>query len=744
MTKGDLLAPSLRSDLAQAQVDRERICPVPAGVGWVEGDSLRLRLAEGTLAVRAPNRLLRRVLSLCDGERSLNSVVACVPEPQQAEFSSFLEFLFDEGALIDANHLTWRVAAFGRQSSALGSSAPEALTDRLRTRFEAQPDKGSVVARLPLEIAFSRRHTSVTFDDRSLEPEDLLSWLWSAAGIVEDEHPRAGADQPHRTVGSAGSLYLVSYFVVLLREVGPLAAGLYQIEYPAPRRVMLRPMAGDLGSIYRCFLKPWQLTFATGVLFAAADVRTAALRYRNRALPYLMMEVGASLQNLSLSAAELGVGCAIVGGFSEEHVAQLCGVPADQVLGSMVFGAPATSAQQRAIAKTLPIDFVWANTRDDLHPLPFHVARARLRGETSELFNTFGKDEDPRLAYVKAHAESVERQGAREPRDVCIARLHELEEVLHPASLLAYSDDQYAEPDFPYRPFNADAPNRWVEATDALTGRRVHVLADLVFTRSRMIDRWPVDTPPYGDMTSSGCAAGIHRDAAFTSALLELIERDAFMRHWLTQTPGKFVSEGLMSAKVLSRVQSLRRAGCEVRVQRMNAVAAHAVLVSATHPQRFFTCVAAAARFDLNDAVGAGLDELQTAVYTRLVGIEYPVQTPRQVRDPEGHTMLYAQRRYFRRADSVLHASSPLDMALARPHRPGLDALLSTLGDQGLRPCFVDVTPRQHCLDQGRTPISVVRALVPSLIPISFGHGREPRAMVPKVHHRSFFPHPFP
>jgi len=60
----------------------------------------------------------------------------------------------------------------------------------------------------------------------------------------------------------------------------------------------------------------------------------------------------------------------------------------------------------------------------------------------------------------------------------------------------------------------------------------------------------------------------------------------------------------------------------------------------------------------------------------------------------------------------------------------------------------VDLTPEGAALDQGRVPLHVVRAIVPGMIPISFGYGREPLGL-PAV--RALrrgaagipFPHPF-
>jgi len=65
------------------------------------------------------------------------------------------------------------------------------------------------------------------------------------------------------------------------------------------------------------------------------------------------------------------------------------------------------------------------------------------------------------------------------------------------------------------------------------------------------------------------------------------------------------------------------------------------------------------------------------------------------------------------------------------------------LSAQGLRPVAVDITPRQSLVDQGRTRLTVVKVLVPGLLPVSFGHQQEPLGIVARSHPGSKFPHPF-
>jgi len=729
--------------------DRDRICPAFCGTGLVEGGVLRLRVPTGELRVDAPNRLLKRVFEVCDGQRTFSEILSREPEGRREELAGFMEFLFEQGALVDAVHLTIKAAALGFQTTPVGKSAPAHATGTMATRFARShgpvDPQWTAAAQTPLSPLVRARASCYTFDDtQAVSDEQLAGLVWAAGGIVSESHPRLDQVLPQRTTPSAGGLYLLRWFVLLLRPTDGRAPGVYEATFPAAGMVAWRLVSPDTATVLRAFLKPWQLIHATGAVVAVGDAHTAALRYRNRALQYLQTEAGAALQNLSLAAPALGLAGALIGGYSDEHVKALCRLGDECVLGTAIFGPRPTPAQVAAVDDEMPIDFVWSDAQTDIYPLRTFAARARVAGRDSTDYDTFGKDTDPYLAYVKAHAETVERQGAREVANVSVGRLGDLDGQIAPDRIARFAPSQHADPRFPYAPFDPALTYHWVAGTDLDSGRRVHVPGDFVYGHAAM-GAHAVTSRAWIQANSSGCAAGPSLDFALQAGLLEVIERDAFMRHWFAQTPGRRIAAGHFSAGAAQRVQDMHAAGCRVTLQKLDSAAAHVVLASATNDARHFTSVTAAARFDLADAVDAALDELEIAVYTRLVGQTFAPLKAADVRDPAGHALLYAQKSHYRRADRVLSPAQELDAASARPSAErDLDGLVARLRSQGLDPCYVDITPARHCINQGRTPLHAVKAVVAGLIPISFGFEREPRAMADKLHRGAFVPHPFP
>ncbi|TMC11095.1 MAG: hypothetical protein E6J41_07035 [Chloroflexi bacterium] len=109
------------------------------------------------------------------------------------------------------------------------------------------------------------------------------------------------------------------------------------------------------------------------------------------------------------------------------------------------------------------------------------------------------------------------------------------ERAVDPMELVLFSPAQYAAPGFPFVPFTRDLPVHWIAGRSLSLDRDVWLPASVVYF-SYQLGPYAFEPrtnfPPY-----SGVAAGATWDAAVTSALEELIERDATMIWWLNAQP---------------------------------------------------------------------------------------------------------------------------------------------------------------------------------------------------------------
>ncbi len=135
-------------------------------------------------------------------------------------------------------------------------------------------------------------------------------------------------------------------------------------------------------------------------------------------------------------------------------------------------------------------------------------------------------------AVAAALGEAIERYSAAHVPDeqLVLATAAELgADAPAPERFALFAAEQYRRPGFPFVPFTDSTPVRWVSGRAVADGRVVRLPAQLVYLP------WARLAPgeaPIGYSTSSGLACGATWDEALLAALLELVERDAFMITW--------------------------------------------------------------------------------------------------------------------------------------------------------------------------------------------------------------------
>lgn len=80
---------------------------------------------------------------------------------------------------------------------------------------------------------------------------------------------------------------------------------------------------------------------AAAVVFHTADLKKAVAKYGDRAYRYLHMDAGHLGQRLNLAAIHLGLGVSGIGGFFDDQVNEVLGIPHDEaVLYITTLGRP--------------------------------------------------------------------------------------------------------------------------------------------------------------------------------------------------------------------------------------------------------------------------------------------------------------------------------------------------------------------------------------------------------------------
>lgn len=326
-----------------------------------------------------------------------------------------------------------------------------------------------------------------------------------------------------------------------------------------------------------------------------------------------------------------------------------------------------------------------------------------------------GLDVDPSLARTKALAEAVERYAVLSCRPA----------VLPTSSPLNPRWDLGE-----WWP-GSGATSCWVAATTP-EGQEVGVPVELVCQRSGA----------RAQANSNGVAAHDTRWLAAESALLELLERDAILRHWSMKQPGRHLR---LDSEQLKRTNHVRDWRFSAQLL-STATALPAVLVAGrrTTGDAPRLALGAACRPTVDQALEHALRE---ALGNALSGDEEPIPS---LRSADAVQSLADHDSFYRDAERISSIEWWLDPTPCEANGESTSATtgrdsgplsaMDAFREAGVRAAFIDLTPP----DLAHAGLSVVRAVSPDLLPLWFGFGREPRGHRRLAYaHHPIDPHPF-
>ena len=367
---------------------------------------------------------------------------------------------------------------------------------------------------------------------------------------------------------------------------------------------------------------------------------------------------------------------------------------------------------------------------------------------------------------LERHAGLLARTGGAGVRTTYAAAAGQ---ALHPAGLGLYEDATYAGDGALVR-FDEHAPLDWVWGHSVARRAPVLVPSDFVYYGSRQMI--------YGN--SSGCATGSCVEEALLFGLLETIERDAFMLHWLARlAPTRIALDSITDVECKTIITRLAAAGAELHLldARLDlpVPVVLAVIVRAPGEYGAFS-LAAGASFDPVDAVRRALGEVATHFHGFEARSRQAAEAQARageegfgsVKKLEDHALFYGQpdalplarflvenpqERSFAATYAAWNAQRPASLSLLDDLEFFFAALRAAGHDDVV---WVD----QSSPEQVQLGLRTVRAIVPGLLPIDFGHGRCRAATLPRLYelpHRlglraaplraddlNRAPHPFP
>ena len=169
----------------------------------------------------------------------------------------------------------------------------------------------------------ARRRSERNTTQEPLSLEELAKVLWAAQGITA----RAGM-YLLRTAPSAGALYPFETYVYIDRVEG-VPQGIYHLD--VADFVLECLQEGNFnGAITAASLGQPVVRKAAVVIIWTAMMLRCMVKYRERAVRYIGMDLGHVCQNVQLAASALGLGSCPIGAFYDDELNKLVGVEGEE------------------------------------------------------------------------------------------------------------------------------------------------------------------------------------------------------------------------------------------------------------------------------------------------------------------------------------------------------------------------------------------------------------------------------
>jgi ribosomal protein S12 methylthiotransferase accessory factor len=340
-----------------------------------------------------------------------------------------------------------------------------------------------------------------------------------------------------------------------------------------------------------------------------------------------------------------------------------------------------------------------------------------------------GKGRTEEEAKRSALGEAVERYAAYhlDPRRVSTGPA--TPGAITPADCVLYSEAQYAQDGFPFRPWTPDAEISWVGGTDLHSGEAVPLpaaLVHLVYPMPRLEDHFTA-------VTSNGLSAGPTLARAILGGLYEVIERDALMITWMNRLPATELDVMDSRCHAATIIRHYRRFGVAVRLLKLATDQLPAVIMAVADdrdPARPARLVGMGCDLDPAVACDKAVFELCQARPSEAVRFrEKPpavrLKSYEDVKDLDDHPGFHAMRENLREFDFLADGARSVALADLASFATGdceadVAAVVKRLRETGARAAYADITTP----DVAEAGYRVVRAIASGLQPIHFGWGQ--------------------
>ena len=183
--------------------------------------------------------------------------------------------------------------------------------------------------------------------------------------------------------------------------------------------------------------------------------------------------------------------------------------------------------------------------------------------------------------------------------------------IVEPNDFALYSRAQYAEPGFPFVPFETETPVRWANAIELSSGQQKFLPAAFIWFPFRYLRR--SGDLPIAPVTASGLACGDNIATALYAGLCQVIARDGLAIFWQSRTAPPQVRIDGGGERLAGLVARFERTGDRLAILDVagdHGLPCFAIVLISDHAERPAFVFALAAGLDPAAAIAEALLEL--------------------------------------------------------------------------------------------------------------------------------------
>jgi SagB-type dehydrogenase family enzyme len=182
--------------------------------------------------------------------------------------------------------------------------------------------------------AIQKRTSRRDFDQRPIEIKDISALMKYSCGIVSAEK-----ESYHRAQPSGGSRYPIEVYPVFFVPSEKVPAGVYHYNVKRHALDALWERTFTKEDISALFTYSWAQN-ASFALILTGVFRRNQMKYGERGYRQILIEAGAIVQNIYLTATDLGIKCCAIDGVHEPTIEKLLDIDgvSESAICSLVLG----------------------------------------------------------------------------------------------------------------------------------------------------------------------------------------------------------------------------------------------------------------------------------------------------------------------------------------------------------------------------------------------------------------------